>query len=183
MESLKNYVNTLLCLGIFVTMIQLVMPKNNLRKYIYSLTGIILVIAIISPVVNVLKNTNVETGISQVIASIDEYDKKNKEAKVDIDLDKKYKINSDKMIENEMSKKIKEDIKSKLEGKNIKVKEITVYLEDDYNVKKIYINIDNLENENSDIKNVNEIIKYINEEYKIDYSKIEVVEEGKNELS
>ena len=73
LENFKSYINTLLCLGIFIKILQLIIPKNKSRKYIYSLTGIIMIITVISPIVNLLKNEKIEAGINQVLSNIDSY--------------------------------------------------------------------------------------------------------------
>ena len=73
LDSFKNYINLLLCLGIFVTILQLIIPKNSSRKYIYSFVGIIMIIGILSPVINFLKNGDVKTQISEVLSNFDEY--------------------------------------------------------------------------------------------------------------
>lgn len=172
-ENFKTYINTLLCLGIFITILQLIIPKNKSRKYIYSLIGIIMIITIISPVTNLLKNQNIEDGINQVIANIDEFkveESKNNSA---------YKEANEDTIKNQVILGIKEDVKNKLSEKNIETSDVQVYLEEDYNIKKITVNINNLSNDDIAFSNLNSVIKYINEEYEIDYSKIEVIEEGK----
>lgn len=172
-ENFKTYINTLLCLGIFITILQLIIPKNKSRKYIYSLIGIIMIITIISPVANLLKNQNIEDGINQVIANIDEFkveESKNNSA---------YKEANEDTIKNQVILGIKEDVKNKLSEKNIETSDVQVYLEEDYNIKKITVNINNLSNDDIAFSNLNSVIKYINEEYEIDYSKIEVIEEGK----
>lgn len=172
-ENFKTYINTLLCLGIFITILQLIIPKNKSRKYIYSLIGIIMIITVISPVVDVLKNENIEEGLNQVLANIDSY-------KIDDSTDgEKYKEANEDTIKNQVILVLKEDIKNKLSEKNIKVNNVQVYLEENYNIKKISLNINNLENNNILFSDLNSVIKYINEEYGIEYSKIEVIEEGK----
>lgn len=47
-ENFRDWINALLCLGIFTTLIQLIMPKNNIRKYIYSLIGIVTIVVTMS---------------------------------------------------------------------------------------------------------------------------------------
>lgn len=172
-ENFKSYINTLLCLGIFITILQLIIPKNKSRKYIYSLIGIIMIITIISPVANLLKNENIEEGINQVLANIDEF-------KLDESIsDESYKEANDSTIKNQVILVMKEDIKSKLIERNVKVKDIQIYLENDYNIKKINVEVENLNDNSVLFSDLNSVIKYINEEYQIDYSKIEVIEEGK----
>lgn len=172
-ENFKTYINTLLCLGIFITILQLIIPKNKSRKYIYSLIGIIMIITVISPVVNLLKNENIEDGLNQVLANIDEF-------KIDEGADDEgYKEVNEDTVKNQVILGIKEDIKEKLSEKNIEVNDVQVYLEENYEIKKISLNIKNINNDNILFSDLNSVIKYINEEYEIEYSKIEVIEEGK----
>lgn len=172
-ENFKSYINALLCLGIFITILQLIIPKNKSRKYVYSLIGIIMIITVISPVVDLLKTEDVEGGINQVLANIDEYKIEGNTS------EEEYKEANENTIKNQIILGLKEDIKEKLLKKNINVKDIQIYLEDNYDIKKINIEISNLNSNNILFSDLNSVIKYINEEYEIDYSKIEVIEEGK----
>ena len=120
-DTFKNYINTLLCLGIFVTILQLVIPKNNSRKYIYSLVGIIMIISVISPVINFLKNENVEDSVNQVISNIDSY------KTLDNESDDSKKEANEELIRNQVINNIKNDIELKLNQYNIKTKNIEIY--------------------------------------------------------
>lgn len=173
-ENFKSYINTLLCLGIFVTILQLVIPRNKSRKYIYSLIGIIMIITIISPIVNLMKNENLESGINEVLANIDSYS-----ISSDVEGLDEYKEANDSTVKNQVILGIKADIASKLKEKNMEVISTDVYLEDNYDIKKIIVNIQNLNGNNALFLDLNSIVKYITEEYGIEYSKVEVVEEGK----
>ena len=70
------------------------------------------------------------------------------------------------------------EIKNKLSENNIVVSDVKVYLEENYDIKKITVKVGNLNGNNTTFSNLNSVIKYINKEYEIDYSKIEVIEEG-----
>ena len=69
-EIFRNWIVSMLCLGILIVIVQLVVPKTNLRKYIYSLIGIITVITIVSPVVDLLKNGNVRASIDSILNTV-----------------------------------------------------------------------------------------------------------------
>ena len=43
-DILKNWITTMLCIGIFLTFIQMIVPNTNLKKYIYSLIGVVTII-------------------------------------------------------------------------------------------------------------------------------------------
>lgn len=168
-EIFRNWIVALLCLSILIVIIQLVIPKTNLRKYIYTLIGIITVITIISPVVDLLKKQDIKESIADVLSSFNTNDVTVSVNSSDLE-EKKTGLVKVQFIDS-----IKQDIKDKLESKNITVKSINVSVDDNYDITKLEIKI--LKSKNG-IVSVNEIVKYLNNEYGIDYSKISIVEEG-----
>lgn len=170
-ETFRNWINMLLCLGIFTTIIQLIIPKNKLRKYIYSLIGIVTIITIVSPVINFVKNDNMEVTLKEVISNIDEGGYEN------ID-EQKYKNISKDTIKQSFIDSLKLDITNKLEKIGIEVIKLNIFIDTEYNIEKIEINIKKIDNKNTKISSVTEVVKYVNEEYDVDFSKIIVIEEG-----
>lgn len=170
-DLFKNWISVLLCLGIFVTIIRLVIPKNNLRKYIYSLIGIITIIALVSPLIDIFKNNDMQDSIKSVLSNLDEQEN------VNVDTEK-YSNVKEEAVKKSFIQSIKNDVKSKLEGKSIVVKSVDVFISDNYDIEKIEINIEKIDTSKASISSVTQIVKYINEEYDIGYSKIEVIEEG-----
>lgn len=168
-EIFRNWIVALLCLSILIVIIQLVIPKTNLRKYIYTLIGIITVITILSPVVDLLKNNDIKESITDVLSSFNTNDAAISVNSSDLE-EKKTGLVKVQFIDS-----IKQDIKDKLESKNITVKSINVSVDDNYDITKLEIKI--LKSKTG-IVSVNEIVKYVNNEYGIDYSKISIVEEG-----
>lgn len=170
-EIFKNWVSTMLCLGIFMTFIQLIIPKTNLKKYIYSLVGVITIITVISPVVNILKNKDVEESLSEAIASMSSIDN---ETYVD---EEKYTEKRDNNLRETFALNMKNDIKLKVEEKGIECKTIDMFLTEQYNVEKLKICIGKIDEEKTSLADVTEVVKYINSEYDLDFSKIEVIED------
>lgn len=170
-DLFRNWISVLLCLGIFVTIIRLVIPKNNLRKYIYSLIGIITIIALVSPLIDIFKNNDMQDSIKSVLSNLDEQEN------VNVDTEK-YSNVKEEAVKKSFIQSIKNDVKSKLEGKSIVVKSVDVFISDNYDIEKIEINIEKIDTSKASISSVTQIVKYINEEYDIGYSKIEVIEEG-----
>lgn len=168
-EIFRNWIVALLCLSILIVIIQLVIPKTTLRKYIYTLIGIITVITIISPVVDLLKKQDIKESIADVLSSFNTNDAAISVNSSDLE-EKKTGLVKVQFIDS-----IKQDIKDKLESKNITVKSINVSVDDNYDITKLEIKI--LKSKTG-IVSVNEIVKYVNNEYGIDYSKISIVEEG-----
>lgn len=171
-EIFRNWIVAMLCLGILIVIIQLITPKTNLRKYIYTLVGIITVITILSPIVDILKNTDVEQSVSNVLSSIsmdDDAITVNSEGLED----KKNELLKIQFIDN-----LKSDIMVKLKEKSVEVENINISIDDEYNITKFELKIAKIDTQKTSINSVNEIVGYINNEYDIDYSKISVIEEG-----
>lgn len=171
-EIFRNWIVAMLCLGILIVIVQLVIPKTNLRKYVYSLIGIVTVITIVSPIVDVLKTGNVSSSISSVLDSMS-----SNEDTITVNSDglqdKQNELLKVQFIEN-----LKSDVMFKLAHKDVEVNSINISVDDDYNVTKIEVKIAKINVEKTSLNSVNEVIKYINSEYDIDYSKISVIEEG-----
>ena len=171
-EIFRNWIVAMLCLGILIVIVQLVIPKTNLRKYVYSLIGIVTVITIVSPIVDVLKTGNVNSSISSVLDSMS-----SNEDTITVNSDglqdKQNELLKVQFIEN-----LKSDVMFKLAHKDVVVNSINISVDDDYNVTKIEVKIAKINVEKTSLNSVNEVIKYINSEYDIDYSKISVIEEG-----
>ena len=171
-EIFRNWIVAMLCLGILIVIVQLVIPKTNLRKYVYSLIGIVTVITIVSPIVDVLKTGNVNNSISSVLDSMS-----SNEDTITVNSDglqdKQNELLKVQFIEN-----LKSDVMFKLAHKDVEVNSINISVDDDYNVTKIEVKIAKINVEKTSLNSVNEVIKYINSEYDIDYSKISVIEEG-----
>lgn len=171
-EIFRNWIVAMLCLGILIVIVQLVIPKTNLRKYIYSLIGIVTVITIVSPIVDVLKTGDVSSSISSVLDSMT-----SNEDTITVNSDglqdKQKELLKVQFIEN-----LKSDVMFKLAHKDVEVNSINISVDDDYNVTKIELKIAKINVEKTSLNSINEVVKYINSEYDIDYSKISVIEEG-----
>lgn len=171
-EIFRNWIVSMLCLGILVVIVQLVIPRTNLRKYIYSLVGVIMVITIVSPIVDFLKEGKVKSSIDNVLNSI------TKENNITVSVNSgSLEDNNDKLVKTQFIQNLKSDIMFKLAHKDIVVNNINIVVDDEYNIVKIEVNISKLDNKKTDLNSVNEVVGYINSEYDVDYSKISVVEE------
>ena len=148
---------------------KLFLPKNKIRKYVLSLMGVMSVIAILSPVIDVFKSGELERSIKSVISNIDATSVNN------IDTKNISKSQTD-TVKQSFVNSIKADITNKLKDKGITVNKIEIFMSDNYDIEKLEINIKKGTNGTS-IDSVNTVVKYVKDEYKIEYSKIEVVEE------
>lgn len=171
-EIFRNWIVAMLCLAILVIIIQLILPKTNLRKYIYTLIGIITVITIISPVVDLLKNPDIENSVLNILSNMSQ-DGEVISVNSDGLEDDKNELVKAQFIDN-----LKSDVMFKLAHKDIEVNNISIVIDNDYNITKMEIKVAKIDKQKVNISSVNEIVSYINSEYDIDYSKITVVEEG-----
>lgn len=171
-EIFRNWIVAMLCLGILIVIVQLVIPKTNLRKYVYSLIGIVTVITIVSPIVDVLKTGNVSSSISSVLDSMS-----SNEDTITVNSDG-LQDEQNELLKVQFIENLKSDVMFKLAHKDVVVNSINISVDDDYNITKIEVKIAKINVEKTSLNSVNEVIKYINSEYDIDYSKISVIEEG-----
>lgn len=167
--SLKLWINSMLCIGIFVLFIKLVIPNNSLKKYIYSMIGIITIITIISPVAKLFMDDRIEESLNQVINNISNTtDVSSNIEETNIN---KYRDLSSQAVRMGFIEKLKEDIKNKLEIKGVLVEDIDITMNSEYEIAKIVIKIDKYSNECPTSESVQTFIK---NEYDIDSSKVKV---------
>ena len=165
-DILKNWIATILCVGIFFTFVQMVVPNTKLKKYIYSLIGVVTIIALMLPFTNKISLNSIEDATIDVINDIDLT--ASNHANVN-----NRKNNIDNSIKDEMAKKIKDDLRLKLLDHGIKSEMISVILDEKYTIQKINIKI--LKQNNSNL-NMNIIFGIIKENYGISNENV-VIEE------
>lgn len=170
-ESFKNWVSALLCIGIFVSVLELILPKSKMKKYIYVLVGIVTTITIVSPGINLLKRDDIAESVSSVIDNISESVNINGDGSVE-----DYKKNKENMVKDEFIASFKKDIESKLTLKGVNVTDIYINLSENYDVQMVRVKTKKMND--TSFNEVSKIMEYINSEYDIDYSKIEVIESG-----
>jgi stage III sporulation protein AF len=170
-EGFKNWISALLCIGIFISILELILPKSKIKKYIYVIVGIVTTITIISPGINLLKREDIAKSVSSVIDNLSGNVNINSGASLE-----NYKKNQENIVKNQFIDSFKRDIESKLTLKGIDVTEVYITLAENYDVEKVQVKTGKLTD--STLNEVSKVIEYINNEYDIDYSKIEVIESG-----
>ena len=168
-ETFRNWISALLCIGIFISILELILPKSKMKKYVYVLVGIVTTITIISPGINLLKRDDIAKSVSSVV------DNFSGNVNSNIDSNNATK-NQENIVKNEFIESLKKDIESKLNLKGVSVIETYISLAENYDIQKMQIKIKKLSE--SSLSEVSKVIEYINSEYDIDYSKIEVIESG-----
>lgn len=170
-ETFKNWISALLCIGIFISILELILPKSKIKKYIYVLVGIVTTITIISPGINLLKRDDIAKSVSSVVDNFSS----NVNINNSTDLDENKK-NQENIVKNEFIESLKKDIESNLTSRGVNVTEVYISLAENYDVQKIQVKTKSLSG--ASLGEVSKVVEYINSEYDIDYSKIEVIESG-----
>lgn len=168
-EILKNWISTMLCIGIFITFIKMIIPNTKISKYIYSLIGVMTIITLVLPISKYLNVGEIEDATQSVLSSIE----KNGKNEISIDnIDDEEVLN--KNLKNEFIKKIKNDIKNKLDENNISTELVSVIIDDKFNIQKINIKIS--KNLNYDLTKINSIFQIIKNNYEVESDKVSIEE-------
>lgn len=155
----KGWISMILVIGIVFTLLRMIMPNTNLKKYIESVIGIVTIITIITPVLYYISNYNLTEKISENIEEILSRQEKTN------NYDSYSQINNEE-IKKEFVEKIQEDIKVKLKNKINQEPNVKVVVNDAYNIEKVEVKL----NGNSSI----DVRQYLSNEYDISTDKIEI---------
>lgn len=136
------------------TIIEMILPDGNSKKYVKIVIGVYVLFTIISPVISKI------TGKTIQVSDILELNKYIEESEND---SKSYStLNEDNSnnIKGIYESSLRNDIKAKVEAKGYSVKNINLIIEDneEYTLKKINIEIlKNLERDNKDIEMIQNV--------------------------
>lgn len=162
MEFLNSWLQGIIISVVIATIVEMILPEGNNKKYVKIVLGVYVVFNIITPIINKLTQNNFE--ISSII-NIDKYTKQFETYEVDsknIDIENVNKTN----IKNIYINNLKKDMKAKIEERGYVVENIKIKLEDseDYIVEELIIYLDKKDiKKDNDNNNTKEIIDSINE--------------------
>lgn len=182
MEFLNTWLQGIIVAIVIASIIQMILPNGNNKKYIKVVLGVYVVFQIITPVINKFFNSDFE--VSSLI-DIDKYTKKMETYEVNSKNTDINKTNEDSIKQIYIAN-LKKDIKTKLEDKDYLIKDVEVQVEnnENYDIKSltIYVNgkNDNKE-ENNKEKTENNI--HINEIEKIEINVSQNNETNKNRFN
>ena len=130
---------------IIASIIEVILPDGNSKKYVKVVIGVFILFSIVSPVIN--KFTKKEINISSIV-DVEKYSDAKQVSSTNLE------VNTSLNIKQMYETNLKVDIKSKIESKGFKVKDITINISDDeYKIEKIDIGIMGEINEESEVKN------------------------------
>lgn len=159
MNFLNSWLQGIIISVIVATIIEMILPNGNTKKYVKVVLGIYVVFNIITPIINQFTNSSFE--LSSII-NIEEYTKKMDTYEVSSNnIDK----SNEKNIKQIYISNLKNDITAKLEEKEYLVKKVDIEIENDetYKIKNIELALSKKEaKEEQETKNevvINEIEK------------------------
>ena len=166
LDVFKEWISSILAIGILFTIIKIIIPNTNLKKYIYSLMGIITVIVIINPVISFFKSNDLNSIKAILLNATNSIDTQN----INYTSMSNYEdVNKNNVKEN-FKENVESDIKEKLSesiGENV---DVNIQITDTYNIQKVNVTI---------YKDTSfDIVSFISKEYDIDGSKITIQKGG-----
>ncbi len=166
LDVFKEWISSILAIGILFTIIKIIIPNTNLKKYIYSLMGIITVIVIINPVISFFKSNDLNSIKSILLNATNSIDTQN----INYTSMSNYEdVNKNNVKEN-FKENVESDIKEKVSesiGENV---DVNIQITDTYNIQKVNVTI---------YKDTSfDIVSFISKEYDIDGSKITIQKGG-----
>lgn len=165
MKFITSWVQGIIIAVIIGSIIEMLLPNGNSKKYIKVVIGVYIVFTIVSPVIS--KFTGSEFKLDSII-DINKYEDKISSYEVDT---KSLENTNNYNIKEVYILNLKKDIKAKIEDKGYIVNSIQIEIEntDEYKVKNVNMTLSKRENEKQETeqKNINEIEK-VNIEVKIE---------------
>lgn len=157
-EWITNWAESIIIAVIIATIIEMILPEGNCKKYIKVVIGVYILFTIISPVIT--KFTGKSINVSELI-DLDEYIDEVKEKEKSQNL---LAENNETSIRDIYIGNLKSDIQNKLKGKGYEVTylELDVGYDDNYTLNKIYLTVSKLddyseEQEEEDSSEVNQV--------------------------
>lgn len=174
MIAIRGFIEQIIYLAIVTIIIELILPKGNTKKYVYSILSLFLLLNLISPVINIIRDLDMQSIYQDVLDNISiGREQKNEDA---IAVFAEYK---NEKITNELKEQMIKDIQNKLTNMNVEIKDIDIDLNETYDIEKIRIDIENLDylGANRD-KKILDIILILENEYELKSNSIIITEEA-----
>ncbi len=150
-EWISNWAESIIVAVIIATIIEMILPEGNSKKYIKVVIGVYVLFTIITPVIN--KFTSEDVQVSDIL-DLDTYIE---EAEASVKMQNTIQDNNQSSIMGMYSSGLKDDMKAKIEAKGYIVNSVDINIADDesYTIEGITLDLENVEEEKSgDTNNV-----------------------------
>lgn len=134
--------------------IEMILPEGNSKKYVKIVIGVYVLFTIISPVISKITGKTIQ--VSDILELNKYIEETENNSKLYVTLDEDNSNNIKDIYESSL----RNDIKAKIEAKGYNAKNIKLEIEDDeeYTLKKIYIEIyKNMEKNKKDIETIQNV--------------------------
>ena len=144
-EWISNWAESIIVAVIIATIIEMILPEGNSKKYIKVVIGVYVLFTIITPVIN--KFTGEDVQVSDIL-DLDTYIE---EAEASVKMQNTIQDNNQSSIMGMYSSGLKDDMKAKIEAKGYIVNSVDIDIADDesYTIEGITLDLENVEEEKS----------------------------------
>lgn len=177
MPAIRSFIELIIYVAIVAIIIELIMPKGNTKKYVYVILSLFILLNIVSPIINIIKDTDMQEVFDNVLETVSTNTENASAFYTDIEEFSEYKnIKVTESLKENLSK----EIKSLLIDMNVQFKKLDILLNDNYEFEELKIQIGNLDHlKDKRIEKISDIISRISKEYNVNENMIRIVEEGK----
>lgn len=148
MDWISDWAGGIIVAVIIGTIIEMILPEGNSKKYIKVVIGVYVLFTIVSPIITKFTGKNIE------VSDILELDKYIEEAEESAKVQNTIQNNNQSSIMNMYASGIKDDMEAKIKAKGYIVNSIDIGVADDESYIIQYISLEVEKNEDS--KNTNE---------------------------
>lgn len=174
MIALKSFIEQIIYIAIISIIIEIIMPKGNTKKYVYVILSLFVLLNILSPIFNVIKDVDMQNALDNILETIS-----GNVENSNVSIEDFSGYTNDK-VKKELEEKLKTELKIKFLDIDMKVKEVNIKKDASNNFKSLEVEVENLEylGENK-ISRIADAIKLVAESYGIDENNVIITEEGK----
>lgn len=146
-EWLNEWAQGIIVAVIIATIIELILPKGNSKKYVKVIVGIYILFTIISPVIAKVKGN--ELNVNEILDT-KKFEKELEKSNSKIS--EKLESNNSRSIKDIYVSNLTTDIKNKLKEKGYNVVSSSIDVKDDknYTIEEINLDVNKIENEQAD---------------------------------
>lgn len=142
-EWISNWAGGIIVAVVIGTIIEMILPEGNSKKYIKMVIGVYILFTIVSPVITKF------TGNSMQVSDVLDIDQYIEEAKNSVEVHNTLVENNEQNIREMYISGIEDDMKAKLEAKGYLVKniELGISSDDTYTINTIRLEIEKVKDE------------------------------------
>lgn len=158
-KFINSWAQGIILAVILATIIEIILPEGNNKKYVKTIIGIYMLFVIIYPIISKISGNklNVESIVNSASATMDEYQ-----------INNNITLETDAYVEKIYQDKMEKDIKERLKEKGYNVNSLNLYLElENENrygeINSMVMKISKLENSNNETNTIENKVNTVQE--------------------